>query len=120
MRPTTYTPTDPAVNVVYLLHFEPAYRHAGHYVGFAQDLGPRLNAHLHGRGARLTQVAHDAGCALVLARVWTNASRADERRLKRWHGAAQLCPICRGELGLQLALLPGCPPYIPQDDAQEN
>ena len=107
------------MSAVYLLHFAPAYRHAGHYLGYAEDLGPRINAHMHGQGARLTQVAHNAGCTLVLARVWPEASRKDERRLKQWHGAAQLCPICRGEVGLQLGLLPGVPAFVPAPSEEE-
>lgn len=78
---------------VYLIHFDPPYRHARHYLGSCADLAPRLWAHQHGQGARLTQVAVGAGCALVLARTW-EGGRQLERRLKRRHNAPQLCPIC--------------------------
>ena len=44
---------------VYLLHFSgpvaPGCHTAQHYLGYADDLGPRVNAHAHGHGARLTQ-----------------------------------------------------------------
>jgi predicted GIY-YIG superfamily endonuclease len=86
------------MSAVYLIHFEPAYKHAGHYLGFAEELEPRLHAHFHHKGARLTSVAAAAGCRLLLARVWPDGTRGLERQLKRWHGAARLCPICRGEL----------------------
>lgn len=103
----------PTVNVVYLLHFDPPYEHARHYLGFAKDLGPRVNAHMHGKGARLTQVAHDAGCHMVLARVWTNGSKRLERQLKNRKNAPQLCPICQGLVGVQPSMLPDVPAYIP-------
>ena len=47
---------------VYLLHFSdpiaPGRHTAQHYLGYADDLAPRVNAHLHGAGAR--RLAHDA------------------------------------------------------------
>ena len=100
----------------YLLHFEPAYKQARHYLGFAEDIEPRIDAHLHGRGARLTQVAVDAGCSLVLVRVWLGATRRDERRLKNRKHAPALCPICTGRAGVQLPLLPGIHAYIPESE----
>jgi predicted GIY-YIG superfamily endonuclease len=81
---------------VYLLHFDPPYKQARHYLGHAADLEPRLNAHQHGKGARLTQVAIGAGCALILARTWDGGLDL-ERRLKRRHNAPALCPICRAQ-----------------------
>lgn len=103
---------------VYLLHFEPSYKHAGHYIGYADDIGARVRDHAQGRGARLPQVAVSAGCLLVLARIWPGADRATERRLKRWHGGGYLCPICRGE-AVQLPLFSGLPAYIPEPEAAE-
>src|SRR5688500_6719754 len=97
---------------VYLLHFSPAYKHAGHYTGYAADVMPRVYAHLHGKGARLTQVAKDAGCTLLLVRIWEDGDRALERKLKRWHGSGALCPICRG-LPVQMPLLGWMPAYVP-------
>jgi len=108
------------VSAVYLLHFDPPYRHARHYVGFAEDLEPRINAHVTGHGARLTQVAHDAGCDMILARVWPEGDRTLERRIKRRHEAPRLCPICRGEVSLQMPLLSAMPAFVPEvvtDDA---
>jgi hypothetical protein len=59
---------------VYLLHFCPPYKHAGHYVGFvkggARAVRQRLDRHLAGQGARLIEVATLAGCAIRLARIW--------------------------------------------------
>lgn len=101
----------------YLLHFEPGYKHARHYLGHAVDIEPRIHAHLHGRGARLTQVALEAGCALVLVRVWEDGDRKLERRLKNWHGSGRLCPICHGE-PVQMPLLAWMPAYVPCCDPE--
>ncbi len=80
---------------VYLLHFDPPYKHAAHYLGWAEDIAARVEQHRNGAGARLTQVAVSAGCALILARVWPDADRATERRYKNQHNSPRLCPICR-------------------------
>jgi len=82
---------------VYLLHISPPYEHARHYMGYADNILARLKEHRAGRGARLTQVAVDAGCTLVLARTWEDGDRKLERRLKRRKEAPKLCPICNGE-----------------------
>ena len=38
---------------VYLIHFAPAYKHAKHYLGYAEDIDARLQAHRDGHGAGL-------------------------------------------------------------------
>lgn len=79
---------------VYLIHFSPSYKHAKHYLGWAEDIDRRLAEHEIGAGARLTQVAVDAGCRLILARVWEDGDRTLERKLKNRKNAPALCPIC--------------------------
>lgn len=84
---------------VYLIHFEEPYRHARHYLGVAVDLEERLRQHHAGTksgGARLMEVVSQAGIAWRVVRVW-EGGRGLERRLKRWHGSARLCPICQAE-----------------------
>ncbi len=49
------------VGVIYLLHFQHRYRHAGHYTGWAADLQQRLAEHAAGQGARLLAVVKAAG-----------------------------------------------------------
>ena len=80
---------------VYLLHIEPSYRHARHYVGYTArgQVGDRLQEHQDGQGAVLTRHAVRAGCKLVLARVWKDAPRKFELRIKG-RGLKPLCPIC--------------------------
>lgn len=103
---------------IYLIHILPAYKHAKHYLGYADDIEPRLHAHLHGRGARLTQVARDAGCTLLLVRVWEGGNRTLERMLKNRSHVPKLCPICLGE-AIQMPLLPYLPAYVPQDEQEQ-
>ena len=98
----------------YVIHFDQPYKHAAHYTGFAEDVEPRFNAHLHGRGARLTQVVREAGIGMILARVWPDGDRKLERKLKNRHGT-RVCPICLGE-PVQLPLLAWMPAYQPDED----
>ena len=80
--------------VVYLLHFDPAYKHARHYVGFATYLDARIEHHRKGTGANLTKYASRAGCEMQVARVWEDATRATERKIKQSRHHSRLCPIC--------------------------
>lgn len=82
---------------VYLLHFErpiaPGRHTAQHYIGYAADLAARLQAHDHGQGARMTQVARERDIAWTVARLW-RGGRGLERRLKDRKATPRLCPIC--------------------------
>ena len=99
---------------VYLLHFHERYQHAQHYIGYAADLDQRLAAHRAGHGARLLEVIQAAGIQWSLARTWEGDRRL-ERRLKNWHKASKLCPICRA---LRLSLDTVRP--VPFADIQEE
>jgi predicted GIY-YIG superfamily endonuclease len=103
---------------IYLIHLLPAYKHAKHYLGYADDIEPRIHAHLYGKGARLTQVATDAGCTLLLVRIWEGGNRTMERMLKRRSHVRTLCPICRGE-AVQMPLMPWMPAYVPQEEQEQ-
>lgn len=67
---------------VYLLHLSAPLAHARHYVGFARDVDRRLAHHKNGTGARMLAVAVERGIGFELARVWPEADRTFERRLK--------------------------------------
>lgn len=89
------------VSGVYLLHFEPRFKHAGHYLGYADDIGARVYQHEYGQSqAHLVTAAVAAGVSLHVARVWPGADRNAERRLKggrqakRTGSLARLCPKC--------------------------
>ena len=77
----------------YLLHFSVPYKHAKHYLGTAEDLAARLEQHLAGHAARLTQVVVEAGIRLALVRTWPGG-RTQERQLKRQKNGPRLCPVC--------------------------
>ena len=81
---------------LYLIHIEPRYRHAGHYLGICRngrDVAERFKEHCRGAGAVLTQHARRAGCDLHLARVWFDCEFAQERKLKG-RSLKPLCPMC--------------------------
>jgi predicted GIY-YIG superfamily endonuclease len=88
---------------VYLLCFQDAaghkarHKHAGHYLGFANNLRVRLKMHQCGRGARLMAVVIEQGLMFKLARTW-DGSRSLERRLKNQKNAPRLCPLCRAAI----------------------
>jgi hypothetical protein len=87
------------VGVVYLLHLEPAYRHARHYLGWTGgDVAARLATHLGGGGSPLIRAAVAAGVQVQLVATYPG-SRSLERRLKRWHKTGQFCPVCRAHRG---------------------
>jgi len=82
---------------LYLLHLDPPYKHARHYLGVTRNgrnVVHRWMEHMQGRGAVLTQHAVRSDCRLILARIWVNAEFAHEARLKG-RGLAPLCPVCR-------------------------
>jgi hypothetical protein len=88
----------PPADLVYLVHLIPAYRHARHYLGFAERSGVphRLREHATSDhdGARLLRVALAAGGDFELTRLWLGTRRL-ERQLKRRKAAPRLlCPAC--------------------------
>jgi predicted GIY-YIG superfamily endonuclease len=78
---------------IYLLHFAKPYKHARHYLGWAQHLEARLEHHRAGTGARLMQVVREAGIDWEVSRTW-EGDRNLERKLKQRKESPRLCPIC--------------------------
>lgn len=83
---------------IYLLHFNRAYHHAQHYIGWTTDLDERLKQHFSGAGARLLSVVTAAGISCEVVRTWMG-SRSVERRLKNQKNARRLCPVCAKRSG---------------------
>src|SRR3954471_7984916 len=80
---------------VYVLHSEPAYKHAGHYVGWTEgDVCERIAVHLQGRGSPLIRAAVAAGVQVQLAATY-EGTRYLERRRKSGHTPGRFCAICR-------------------------
>jgi len=84
---------------VYLIHFSAPFKHAKHYLGYAEDLGARIERHRAGNGARLLEVVTQAGIEWELARTWPGDRRV-ERQLKARKNAPNLCPLCGGQSAL--------------------
>jgi hypothetical protein len=82
---------------LYLLHFDPPYRHAGHYLGFAESIEARLAQHRAGgvKSSPLVRAALGAGSTVIHVRTWPEGDRTLERRLKRQGGLSRHCPNCR-------------------------
>lgn len=96
------------VRGVYVLHIEPAYRHAQHYTGYSEDIERRVFEHMQGSGGRLCEVAIKAGCHLILVYVEEGADKARERSLKSQGAGRAVCPICAGrnvQLPLELGVV---------------
>ena len=108
---------------VYLLHFSdpiaPGRHTCQHYLGYADDLAPRVHAHAHGAGARLTQVAIERGLTFVVARTW-DGDRTLERQLKNRHDGRRLCPICNGRQPVQMPLLLDVCAFIPTEELRSE
>ena len=84
---------------VYVIHFEPSFKHARHYVGFTKrtDYMERINEHKEGKGSKLTQAAVKAGCKVQLVVVIEDATRHDERAIKNRKNTPKMCPTCKGK-----------------------
>jgi hypothetical protein len=80
--------------IVYLLHFDRSYRHAGDYIGFTQNLEQRLEEHRAGRGSPLIAAAIADGIQFELAAIWEGDRHAERRLHRQKNTRARLCPIC--------------------------
>lgn len=98
------------MSLVYLIHFEAGLhvadnRYAQHYIGFVQNahtLHNRMHCHRSGNGSRLMAAVTAAGIPWNIVRVWDDADRYFERKLKRTAKATVLCPVCASERGHRL------------------
>lgn len=89
--------TPPLEHGLYLFHLEPRYRHAGHYLGYADCIPRRVREHLEvpSKASPLLRAALANGCRLTVTRVWLGLGRDDERRMKRRGGLSIWCPTCQ-------------------------
>jgi hypothetical protein len=80
--------------MLYLLHFDPRYRHAGHYLGYTENLPKRFAMHMRGKGSPLVKAAVKNGSIIILVRIWDEDGNA-EQEIKRVVGSrVRLCPVC--------------------------
>jgi predicted GIY-YIG superfamily endonuclease len=88
--------TSPDLTAVYVLHFDPPFKHAHHYVGFTThaDVATRLDEHMKGAGSRLVRAVARAGHAVHIAHVFIGADRRFERQIKNRKDVSRWCRIC--------------------------
>lgn len=85
---------------LYLLHFDPPYRHARHYLGYAIGTGRgRSYAKAQAEGMaigahELVQAAQWGGVVISVADVLVGEGRATQRAMRSSHNLARHCPIC--------------------------
>ena len=82
---------------LYLLHLEPPYLHAKHYLGYSSSIRLRVLEHAAGgaKASPLIRAQLAAGGRFWLVRVWPRGDQTLERRLKRSGHVARFCPLCR-------------------------
>ena len=84
---------------VYLLHFDPPYSHAGHYLGYAKrNLLDYARAVASGRQWAphpLVEAAIGQGSTVKVVDWWPGENRAFQRRLRSQGGLSRHCPTCR-------------------------
>lgn len=86
------------IGFVYILHFDRPLKHAKHYTGFAHSLKhllARLHQHEEGKSSvKIMDALKRAGIGFEVANAM-QATRSDERRLKREKHIDRHCPICK-------------------------
>lgn len=79
---------------VYLIHFERPVGNARHYIGYTESFEQRIESHRAGTGSALCKIANEKGINWLVVRVWHDATRQDEVRIKK-STAKHICPICK-------------------------
>ncbi|MCV0428349.1 MAG: hypothetical protein K5905_23070 [Roseibium sp.] len=83
---------------VYVLHFDPPYRQARHYIGYTPDASAerRVQEHLSGgyKASPLVKAALEAGSAVTLAHEFPGDGRFFERWLKDRKDTRMWCRCC--------------------------
>lgn len=83
---------------VYVLHFDPPFKHARHYIGYTPDetAERRVREHVQGlaAGSPLVKAAVEAGCEITLAHEFPGAGRDFERWIKDRRTTPRWCVCC--------------------------
>ena len=80
--------------MLYLLHFDPRYKHAGHYLGYTDNLPKRFGLHVNGRGSPLVKAAVTSGSTILLVRIWDEDGNAEQEIKRVMRSLVRLCPVC--------------------------
>jgi predicted GIY-YIG superfamily endonuclease len=84
------------VRGVHLIHLDERVFGGQHYCGYSGKLDQRLHQHLDGLGSHYTRAAHRRGIAMYVVRVWPEAGKDVEWRIKHTgNGPVAFCPRCR-------------------------
>ncbi len=92
----------PEIEGVYIFHFKTKRAHAGHYVGWSNNIRLRFKAHRKAKkhpykGAKTNFMGamNELGIQYVLAGIWPGEGREFEAYLKNvYRNGHELCPIC--------------------------
>jgi len=79
---------------VYVLHFNPPYRHAKHYIGYTKIGLRRIERHMAGNGSPLVRAAIQFGCEVKVAHYFRKGTRDLERKLKNRKDTPRWCCEC--------------------------
>ena len=82
---------------VYVLHFDPPYKQAKHYIGYTRIGKRRIERHIAGHGSPLIRAAVAAGCTIIIAHWYRDGTRAFERQLKNKKSTPRWCDCCNKE-----------------------
>ena len=93
--------------MIYILHIDPPYHHARHYVGWTkdEDVTRRVSQHLKQTGSRpskLVRAALEGGRTVTLVTT-LEGDRDLEREIKRGGNTARYCPLCRAAYNARAA-----------------
>lgn len=82
--------------MVYLIHFNEAFKGVQHYLGYSADekFSARIHHHEKGTGSRLVRAVNKAGIKWSVVRQWPNEDGNFERMLKNKKNTPALCPVC--------------------------
>jgi len=97
--------TDQSDFTIYLLHYDHKLGRVHHYLGITRSerLQTRLDEHASKVGSRLTHQLASLNQRFYVARLWTNASPALEKRLKASANLKRSCKICAtGQLDTEM------------------
>jgi predicted GIY-YIG superfamily endonuclease len=80
--------------MIYILHFEEKYKHAGHYLGYTAHVERRIQQHQSGHSVPLMDAVNAAGIPWMLAAI-LDGDKATEKRLRLRKNTPRFCPQCR-------------------------
>lgn len=80
---------------IYILHFNPAYKHARHYTGISKEANLRVERHIRGvTKVRLVNVIHEAGHDIQIGNMFSVPNKLSEKALKKLKRIPDYCSIC--------------------------